>query len=89
MSMSDDQPRGDAEPAGKRDSDGETTPERTLLRNAEPQGGTEVPLPPVDETPLENYWEKDQPLPARGPVELQQHGDPLWFKNIYIKELPD
>src|SRR5947209_2802559 len=42
----------------------------------------------VDNTPLENYWERGQPLPARGPIELQHHGDPLWFKNIYIKELP-
>ena len=22
------------------------------------------------------------------PIELQVHGNPLWFKNIYIKELP-
>ncbi|MBY0525945.1 MAG: DUF1080 domain-containing protein [Gemmataceae bacterium] len=43
----------------------------------------------VDNTPLENYWEKGKPLPAKGPIELQHHGDPLWFKNIYIKELPD
>jgi hypothetical protein len=43
----------------------------------------------VDDTPLENYWERGQPLPARGPIELQHHGDRLWFKNIYIKELPD
>ena len=27
-------------------------------------------------------------LPEKGPIELQYHGDPLWFKNIYIKELP-
>jgi len=25
----------------------------------------------------------------RGPIHLQHHGNPLWFKNIYIKELPD
>jgi hypothetical protein len=43
----------------------------------------------VDNTPLENYWAKDQPLPTRGPIELQHHGDHLWFKNIYVKELPD
>jgi hypothetical protein len=43
----------------------------------------------VDDTPLENYWERGQPLPARGPVELQHHGDKLWFRNIFIKELPD
>jgi hypothetical protein len=43
----------------------------------------------VDKVPLENYWEPGQPLPAKGPIELQHHGDKLWFKNIYIKELPD
>ena len=43
----------------------------------------------VDNTPLENFWEKGQPLPARGPIELQHHGDQLWFKNIYVKELAD
>ena len=43
----------------------------------------------VDDTPLENYWERGQPLPPRGPIELQHHGDKLWFKNIYVKELPD
>lgn len=42
----------------------------------------------VDNTPLENYWERGKPLPAAGPIELQHHGDRLWFKNIYIKELP-
>lgn len=43
----------------------------------------------VDNTTLENYWERGQPLPTRGPIELQHHGDHLWFKNIYLKELPD
>ena len=43
----------------------------------------------VDDAPLANYWEKGKPLPAKGPIELQHHGDKLWFKNIYIRELPD
>jgi hypothetical protein len=43
----------------------------------------------VDNVPLENYWEPGKPLPSKGPIELQHHNDPLWFKNIYIKELPD
>ena len=47
----------------------------------------------VDNTVLEGYWgrKKDAPvpLPARGPIELQHHGNPLEFKNIYLKELPD
>ena len=42
----------------------------------------------VDDAPLANYWEKGKPLPETGPIELQHHGDKLWFKNIYIKELP-
>src|SRR5581483_6490657 len=35
----------------------------------------------VDDTPLDNYWNKNEPLPARGPIELQHHGDHLEFKN--------
>jgi hypothetical protein len=42
----------------------------------------------VDGVPLENYWDRKQPLPATGQIELQNHGNTLWFKNIYIKELP-
>jgi hypothetical protein len=44
----------------------------------------------VDGVPLENYWDKDRkiPLPEKGQLELQNHGNTLWFKNIYIKELP-
>jgi hypothetical protein len=47
----------------------------------------------VDNVALENFFEKDKPLPAKGAIELQQHqkqdGSPgkLWFKNIYVKEL--
>jgi hypothetical protein len=41
----------------------------------------------VPNVPLENYWFPDQPLPLAGPIELQHHGDELWFKNIYVKEL--
>jgi len=41
----------------------------------------------VDNTPLENYWKKGEPLPEKGPIELQHHGDHLEFKNIYVKEL--
>ena len=41
----------------------------------------------VDNTPLENYWHRGKALPSRGPIELQHHGDHLWFKNIYVKEV--
>lgn len=42
----------------------------------------------VDKGKLLNYWDRGKPVPERGPIELQFHGDPLWFKNIYVKELP-
>jgi hypothetical protein len=42
----------------------------------------------VRDTTLENYWEPDKPIYATGQIELQSHGDPLWFKNIYIREIP-
>ncbi|HYV28311.1 MAG TPA: DUF1080 domain-containing protein [Candidatus Eisenbacteria bacterium] len=42
----------------------------------------------VNDTTLENYWERDKPIYASGQIELQNHGGPLWFKNIYIRELP-
>lgn len=41
----------------------------------------------VDNVTMENYWDRAKPLPAKGPIELQHHGNPLQFKNIYIKDL--
>lgn len=42
----------------------------------------------VDNTVLENYWERDKPLYPKEQIELQHHGNTLYFRNIYIKELP-
>jgi len=42
----------------------------------------------VDNQPLAAYKPFNDKLPEKGPIELQFHNDPLWFKNIYIKELP-
>jgi HEAT repeat protein len=42
----------------------------------------------VDNTVLENYWERDKPIYPAGQIELQAHGNPLYFKNLYIREIP-
>ncbi|MEW6251561.1 MAG: family 16 glycoside hydrolase, partial [Planctomycetota bacterium] len=42
----------------------------------------------VDDTPLENYWERGKPICPTGQIELQNHGGPLWFRDIFIRELP-
>jgi hypothetical protein len=41
----------------------------------------------VRDTTLENYWDYSQPIFPTGQIELQNHGDKLWFKNIYIREI--
>ncbi|PHS03021.1 MAG: hypothetical protein COA78_19475 [Blastopirellula sp.] len=42
----------------------------------------------VDNVILENYWERDKPIYPSGQIELQNHGNRLEFRNIYIRELP-
>jgi hypothetical protein len=42
----------------------------------------------VDNVTLENYWNYDEPIFPTGQIELQNHGNTLYFRNIYIRELP-
>lgn len=42
----------------------------------------------VNGAPLNNHWEKGKPIPEREQIELQGHGHPVSWKNIYIRELP-
>ena len=41
----------------------------------------------VDKVVMENYWDRSKPIAPAGPIELQHHGNPIAFKNIYIREL--
>jgi hypothetical protein len=41
----------------------------------------------VDKAPLQNYFEKDKPLPAAGPIQLQTHGGEIRWRNIFLREL--
>jgi hypothetical protein len=44
----------------------------------------------VDRVALENYWDKTalEALVRADQIELQHHGSELFFKNLYIRELP-
>ena len=44
----------------------------------------------VDRVKLENYWDKSgkTPIPRADQIELQHHGSELYFRNIYLRELP-
>lgn len=42
----------------------------------------------VDGVVQDNLWaDYEQPAPEKGPIVLQSHNTPLWFRNVYIKEL--
>jgi len=42
----------------------------------------------VNDTTLENYWERNKPIYPTGQIELQNHGNSLYFQNVYIREIP-
>ncbi|MDB6026041.1 MAG: hypothetical protein JWM68_2264 [Verrucomicrobiales bacterium] len=42
----------------------------------------------VQNVTFENYWEKDKPMYPTGLIELQNHHSPLFFKNVYVRDLP-
>ena len=41
----------------------------------------------VDNVVMDNYWERDKPIYPNGQIELQNHGNTLYFRNIYIREI--
>ncbi len=41
----------------------------------------------VDNVVLENYWQRDKPIYPAGQIELQAHDSPLYFRNIFIREI--
>jgi hypothetical protein len=43
----------------------------------------------VDGAEMANYWDRSQPLPAKGPIMLQTHGGEIRWRNIFVKEIGD
>ncbi len=41
----------------------------------------------VDNVVMENYWDRSKPIYPTGQIELQNHGNFLYFRNIYIREI--
>ena len=42
----------------------------------------------VDNVVMENVWQSDLPIYPRGQIELQNHGNTLYFRNLYVREIP-
>ncbi len=42
----------------------------------------------VDNVPLENYWDRNQSIFPTEQIELQAHGSRVWYRDIFIKEIP-
>ncbi|CAN5872619.1 DUF1080 domain-containing protein [soil metagenome] len=42
----------------------------------------------VDHATMENYWDRDRPLFARGPIQLQTHGGEIRWRKIFVREIP-
>ncbi len=42
----------------------------------------------ADNVVMENLWERDLPIYPRGQIELQNHGNTLYFREIHLREIP-
>ena len=42
----------------------------------------------ADNVVMENLWERNLPIYARGQIELQNHGNTLYFREIHVREIP-
>lgn len=41
----------------------------------------------VDHAILENFYDRQTPIPTRGPIELQTHGGEIRWRNIFLREI--
>jgi acetyl esterase/lipase len=41
----------------------------------------------VEGAPFENYPDKTQPFPAKGPIMLQTHGGEIRWRNVFVREI--
>ncbi len=41
----------------------------------------------VDHQIMENYWARELPLIASGPIQLQTHGGKMFWRNVFVREI--
>ncbi|MGC3969272.1 MAG: DUF1080 domain-containing protein [Pirellulales bacterium] len=41
----------------------------------------------VDGVPMENYFDRMKPFPAKGPLMLQTHGGEIRWRNVFVREI--
>ena len=41
----------------------------------------------VDGAVMENFWDRQVPLPAKGPIMLQTHGGEIRWRNIFVRDI--
>jgi len=43
----------------------------------------------TDNIPLENYWDRKQPIFPKEQIELQAHGNHVFYRDFYLRELTE
>jgi hypothetical protein len=43
----------------------------------------------VENAVMENFWDRNTPLPAKGPIMLQTHGGEIRWRNIFVREISE
>jgi len=41
----------------------------------------------VDGANMENYYDRKQPVPSKGPIQLQTHGGEIRWRNVFLREI--
>ena len=41
----------------------------------------------VDHAVMENYYDRKQPIPSRGPIQLQTHGGEIRWRRLFVREI--
>ncbi len=42
----------------------------------------------VDHARMENYFNRKEPIPVKGPIQLQTHGGEIRWRHLFIREIP-